>query len=158
MSLKLEGVKDLDKALKAMATTTAKGTARRAMQKALEPVAEAARAGAPRASGKLIESIGVSAKLTKRQAKLSRKAVGKDELTMHVGATGRHAHLVEFGTGPRYHKKSGKFVGVMPPQPFMRPAWDANRQGVLGSLADHLSSEISKTLARSAARKARKAK
>ncbi len=30
-----------------------------------------------------------------------------------------HQHIVEFGTGPRYHK-SGKSVGAMPANPFFR--------------------------------------
>ncbi len=34
-----------------------------------------------------------------------------------------HQHLVEFGTGPRYHK-SGKSVGYMPAQGFFRRAID----------------------------------
>lgn len=74
---------------------------------------------------------------------------------MNVGAHGRVSHLVEFGTGPRYHK-SGKFVGVMPPQPFMRPAWDENKNAVLDSLAASLRDEIAKTVAR-ANKKAAKA-
>lgn len=33
-----------------------------------------------------------------------------------------HRHLVEYGTGPRYQKKSGRYVGRMSAQPFMEPA------------------------------------
>ena len=34
------------------------------------------------------------------------------------------AHLIEFGTAPRYQKK-GRYTGVMPARPFMRPALEA---------------------------------
>lgn len=37
------------------------------------------------------------------------------------GAGGRHWHLVEYGTTSRTHV-SGKYVGVMPAQPFLRRA------------------------------------
>lgn len=156
MSVRVEGLKELDKALKDMATSTAKRTAKRAMATALEPVAAAARELAPRDTGRLAESIAVSDKLTKRQRTLARGSEGRDMVTMNVGAHGRVAHLVEFGTGPR-HKKNGAFVGVMPPQPFMRPAWDQNMQGVLDSLAASLSAEIAKTVARAERRAARRA-
>ena len=159
MALRLEGVKDLDAALKQMATSTAKRTARRAMATVLEPVAAAARGMAPVATGRLVGTIGVGPKLTRRQARLSRKAIGKDELVMHVGATGRVAHLIEFGTTDRQHK-SGKGTGSVRPMPFLRPAWDANRMGVFLGLADEMRAEILKTVARAekaAARKAAKA-
>lgn len=32
------------------------------------------------------------------------------------------AHLFEFGTGPRFQKRTGRFTGVMPPQPYIAPA------------------------------------
>lgn len=36
----------------------------------------------------------------------------------------RLAHLIEFGTAPRYQKK-GRYTGAMPARPFMRPAMEA---------------------------------
>ena len=53
---------------------------------------------------------------------------GYPEVTM-VGVNynkAPHAHLVEFGTGPRYHA-SGKYVGQMPAQPFFRRSIDGAR-------------------------------
>lgn len=44
-----------------------------------------------------------------------------------------HAHLVEFGTGPRYHA-SGKYVGQMPAQPFFRESIDMARGAVAGQI------------------------
>jgi HK97 gp10 family phage protein len=153
LSLKLYGAKELDKVLQQLASSTARGVAKRAMTRALQPVAEAARAMAPRDTGRLAANIGVSSKLTRRQAKQAR-GTARDTQLMYVGPQWPSAHLVEFGTGPRFHK-SGKFVGAMPPQPFMRPAWDANRQQVLDRLTDDLRAEIEKTLARAAKRRAK---
>lgn len=161
--LKVEGFKDLEAALLALPRSTARNVSRRAMAKALAPVESAAKAAAPRDSGQLADSITVSTKLSKRQASQNRKeavrlGISRDALIMHVGANALpHAHLIEFGTGPRYHK-SGKYVGRVAPQPFMRPAWDANRQGVLDSLSQSIRAEIDKTLARAARRAARNAK
>ena len=53
---------------------------------------------------------------------------GYPEVTM-VGishAKAPHAHIVEFGTGPRYHA-SGKYVGQMPANPFFRRSIDGAR-------------------------------
>ncbi len=41
-----------------------------------------------------------------------------------------HAHLVEYGTGPRYQKRPKKYVGEMPAKPFFRPAVEATKAEV----------------------------
>lgn len=154
--MSLQGAADLDRALKAMARTTAKRTARKAMAKALSPVEEAARALAPQGpTGNLRDSVTISYKLNPSQAKEAGRE-GPDVAHMYVGAGSPHAHLVEFGTAARHHK-SGKFVGVMPPNPWMRPAWDDNRDAVLAGLTEALRIEIEAFAARAAKRAARKA-
>lgn len=157
MAIKVQGLKELDKALQALATSTSVRVARRGLTAALEPVAAQARGSAPRSkTGKkhMADTIGVSHKLTPAQAKEARGKDGRDVVTMFVGARDPKAHLVEFGTTPRHHA-SGKFVGAMPPQPFMRPAWDANRDQVLASLGAFIWAEIEKTAARAAKRSAK---
>lgn len=154
VKFRLEGARELDKVLEGLKATTARGVTRRALKKALEPVAAAARGMAPQDTGKLAANIGISTRLTKRQAREARGATGRDVQTIYVGPQWPSAHLVEFGTGPRHHK-SGKFVGVMPPQPFMRPAWDQNREQVLARLTDEIRAELDKTLARVAKRAAK---
>lgn len=57
--------------------------------------------------------------------------IGTSEQIIKDPATGEktkinraaHAHLVEFGTGPRFHK-DGSPTGQMPALPFLRPAYD----------------------------------
>lgn len=41
------------------------------------------------------------------------------------GKGGAHRHLIEYGTGARYQKKNGKFVGSVKAKPFMKPAHEA---------------------------------
>lgn len=161
-SLRVEGLKELDRLLAELPASTARRTARKGMMEALEPVAAAARAMAPRGvepkNARSADSIAVSDKLTRSQARAAARADRQTKTLTHVyvGMANPLGHLIEFGSGPR-RKKNGQYVGVMPAQPFMRPAWDANRAAVLASLAVHLRVEIDKVLARRAKRAARRA-
>lgn len=153
MAIKIEGLKDLDKALSELKTYTARRVGGRAAESALEPVAMAARQLAPKTF-----RVAVGKKLTKRQAREVRSAAaeGKHVLTRYVGPWAPHAHLVEFGTVERFHK-SGKSVGRMPPMPFMRPAWDGAGDQVLKILSEQLRVELDKAIARAAKSAARAA-
>lgn len=148
------GFKEMDQMLQSLPRSTARGVARRGMKKALAPVEQAARAGAP-TEGEAAD-IGISSKLTKTQAKGNPDRDTATLLNLFVGSQSKLAHLFEFGTGPRFHQ-SGKFVGVMGARPFMRPAWDGNTDKVLELLASELRAEIEKALARAARRAARAA-
>jgi HK97 gp10 family phage protein len=153
-TLSLQGGRDLDRALQELAKTTAKRLARKAMADALSPVEAAAKDLAPKGpTGNLQKSVTISHKLTPPQAAEAPRE-GQHVLHMYVGAAAPRAHLVEFGTGPRRHK-SGKFVGVMPPNPWMRPAWDGNRDAVLARLGDAIRAQIEAFAARAAKRAAK---
>lgn len=155
-SLKTSGFAEMDKVLRELPRSTARNTARRAMKVALQPVAAAAEAAAPVDQGDLAKSIVISSKLKPSQARDREARETATSLALYVGSSSPLAHLVEFGTGPRY-QANGKFVGVMPAQPWFRPAWDGNVGKVLDILASQLRVEIDKTLAR-AARKAARAR
>ena len=158
MKIRIEGLRELDRELSRLKTYSAKRVGDRAMEAALQPVAEAARSLASRTNSgdgwNFSESIVVAKKLRKNQRK-GLQSEGKHIRTMHVGAWSRLAHLIEFGTAERFHE-SGKGVGAMPAAPFMRPAWDANRDKVLEILVRALRVELDRALAR-AARAAAKA-
>lgn len=167
LSVKTEGFRELERALAEIERkATAKAVMRRALVKAATPVAEMAAALAPVGqTGNLKGSIGISTRLSWRQKKENRRlqAEGKAAVEIFIGPdyakAGRHAHLVEFGTAP--HVNAGKFPGTRhpgtAPQPFMRPAWDAEGRPTLDRLGKEMWSEIEKAAARAARRAARAA-
>lgn len=135
--VKVEGLKDIEAALAQLSKATGRNVMRRAAVNALEPVADAMRERAPVDDADLRDSIAVSTKRPRRHRKLA-------EVEAFAGP-GRHpqAHLQEFGTN--HH----------PPQPFARPAWDAEKGGIVPALSDELWSEIDKAAARAARKTAR---
>lgn len=153
MTIKLdfEGGKELEKALAQLPRGTAKGVARRAMKKELKPVEDLANLLYP---GSDLKVVRTTSRL-KRGQPWPKK--GASILNMFVGATSiaPHAHLIEWGTGPRRQKTTGRYTGSMPPDPFMQPAWDRYRKGIFKGLGERLWDEISKTIARQAKRKAK---
>ena len=164
MALRMYGVKELDAILRELPTATARATVRRVAIKAMQPVAETAKRMAPVDTGGLRDSIVVSTKLTKRQAKEARRenALGRHgtaAIHVYAGSDLPRAHLVEFGTAP--HINGGKFKGSKhpgtAPNPFMRPAWDYTKDAVFEGLADSLREEIARVLGRAARRAATRA-
>lgn len=149
--LEMKGFRELEKALAQLPRGTASGVARRAMKKELAPVASMANAFWPGADNDVFR---VTSRISGRQRSQSLAPRGRSILNMFVGAQGGplgapQAHLLEFGTGPRFHK-SGKFVGQISPLPMLQPAWDANKRQILDGLGKRLWEEIIKTQARRA--------
>jgi HK97 gp10 family phage protein len=96
-----------------------------------------------------------------RGARRAAKAAGESPVVVaYMGPTKDvpHGAFAEFGTAP--HINQGKFAGShhpgTPPQPFMRPAFDAEAQPTVDRLAVILGQEIDKA-ARRVASRARKA-
>ena len=143
--VKIEGLKEAQIALRKLPDATAKSVMRRVLKTHGKAIQKRAQELAPEDAGDLRESIVVSTKLTKRQRKQHRKA-SKDDVEVYIGANDApHAHMQEFGT--KNH----------PPQPFMRPAWDAAKRIILVGIRKDLWTEIRKAAAR-LARKALKGK
>lgn len=143
-SMKVTGFRELDTLLQAMPRRLAGPGVAAGMRKALQPVAEAARAYAP---GSLDTRIRIAPTIKAGQMLQSLEKPGKGRKVMFVGCTAPHGHLVEFGTGARY-QKNGRYTGIMPPDPFLRPAWDAHKDEVLRGLADAIRVEIEAALGR----------
>lgn len=158
MIMKISGIEEVNAALAELPQQVSKATVKKALVEAGEPMAEIARGHAARRTGKLARAIGVF-KTTAKSQKQSRVKVTKDVADAYVGVGYRrgsagyapHAHLVEYGTGPRF-QKSGRFVGQMPAQPFMRPAYDTDKAAFIG----RISAAILKQIDRAKARLARK--
>jgi hypothetical protein len=99
-----------------------------------------------------------SASLSSRQKKVSRVRRMPSEVTVYVGSRPlRHAHLVEFGSGPRYSRKTGAFRGSMPATPYARPGFDSSHREVLARYGSILGKEIERTATRLARRAAKAA-
>lgn len=147
--VRVEGLRELDKALGELPKATGKNVLRRVLRKAAEPMAADMKAKAPVDEGHLVASIGVGTRLTRRQASLHRKMFRNDRASveMFVGAGGLpQAHLREFGGDDA------------PPHPFVRPAWDGHKMGTLDTIKDELGGEITKAAKRLARKRSKAAK
>jgi len=129
---------EIDAMLSELPKAMGKAVVRKALRKAAVPIKDEAASGAP---GSIAESMKID---TKRGGKTAKS---KSSVYVFVGPTEPHAHFVEFGTGPRFHK-SGKYVGKMPPNPFMRNAWDAMKERAFDILKEELSNELLKAAKR----------
>jgi HK97 gp10 family phage protein len=172
-TFEIEGLQELDEALAQFSKGVARGIARRALQAAAAPVAEAIRAAAPVDSGKLRDSIRVVVARAKggaggqaarkvyaaggsaaqaldalinagRQAKADGGSGTLAEVSVVTFAKG-HAHLQEFGT--QHHAAN----------PFIRPGWEATKHRALETIKALLWQEIEKAAARAARKAARAA-
>lgn len=148
LKVKVEGLREIEKALKELPEATGKNVLRRVARQSLQPLADSAKAMAPEAEGDLKRGIGVGARLTRRQSREYRKMFKDDRsaVEMFAGAGGHpQAHLREFGSDGA------------PPHPFMRPAWDRHAMPMLEGIKTKLWDEIAKA-AKRLARKAKAAK
>lgn len=143
---KIEGLKELDEALKELPKATARNVLLRVLKKEAQPIADDAAAFAPddpTTGGKdLRGSMLVLSVPAKRRASDVEVAVGPSTKTFY-------GQFQEFG------------VAHHGPQPFLRPSWDSNVMGVLNGIRDRLAEEIEKArkrLARKAERDAAKMK
>lgn len=140
--VKVEGLRELDRALNELKVSTARNVGRRTLKQALEPMAEAARANvAHDRTGELRASIGVTSGRPR-----GRGYKRQDRIEAHMGP-GQQPQGVQEEFGNRKQT----------PRPFMRPAWEAGKQQLLDDVKTILSEEIDKATAR-AARKAAKLK
>lgn len=140
---KFEGAKEFERALADLTKATARNTLKRALTKVAKPVQEAMEARAPRDTGWTAGSIAVSGTLNPAN-RSDQKKEGKSFAEVYVGSTrGSAGILQEWGTVNQ------------PAQPYMRPAWDAAKTGVLVGFGGALKIELGKAAVR-AAKKAAK--
>jgi HK97 gp10 family phage protein len=121
---------------------------------------------APEDDGQLRESIDVHSQLQRAQKSGSTKFGRRGEadgLAVYIGPnyrrTGKvaapHAHFPEFGTAPRRHKTTGKFVGQTPATPFLRPAFDSMWRAVVALFAPEAEAELMRAMERARKKAAR---
>lgn len=141
--VKVEGLRELDRALAELPKSTQKSVLRTVAKDALEPMARAARQNAPRHDMHLYESIDVSTKLSRRQRAIHREESAPTFQEMFMGTADPAGVQQEFG-----NERHG-------PQPFMRPAWDAHKMSTVQLIADRLWIAIEKAAQRLAKKAAK---
>lgn len=140
VTVKVEGLRELERAMDELTTATARGQGRKALAAGGEVLARRMRDLAPRDTGNLIENIDEGGQLTRRQKSMHRKFA---DIERYVGASDPAAVQTEFGNENQ------------PPQPWARPAWDQTQDRVLKTIADTLMVGVDKAVQR-ARRKAMK--
>lgn len=145
MKFTVTGFEGVDKALTELKKSTAKNVARRVLTNALKPVEEMAKRLAPVDEGDLRDSITTGTKLAGAAKKEARRTRAADGVTVYTGTSNRNGVAREFGS-----IRSA-------PQPFMRPAWEANKLRVLNDIQQNMGGEIMKAAQR-AGRKNRSGK
>ena len=149
MEVKLEGFKELEQALDELTKAAGKGVLRRSLKKSAEPMAVLMRNLAPRgttSTDRLAESIKVGPKLSKRQAGQHKRMFRNDKASVEMFV----------GPGPDPAAWNQEWGNIRHgPQPFARPAWEADKYKLLERLSKELWSELEKSIAR-AERKAAK--
>lgn len=175
-TVRLEGMKELDAALMRLKPATGKAALRRGGMKAMRPMSDLAAILAPRDTGQLAASIAVSAKAVgaggkvgKREYSAIMRAGGsKADAAKALRAARSEAKAarlsgeiaaVELFMGPAKApdkdtaiKQIAQEFGTrkMEARPYMRPAWDRDKAGLLDRVKRELWAEISKTVARAA--------
>ena len=168
-TVEISGMRELEAALAELGNQTQRRTvARRAARKALEPMAEIARALAPVRSGGLKDSIQVGTKVSGSNAASAAFAqvmrsggTREDAVAAMRDARRAGSSLVELHMGPgRQPQAITQEFGTSfhPPQAFMRPAWDQDSQAALDRIKVELWADIERTARRNAARAARAAR
>jgi HK97 gp10 family phage protein len=139
--VQIEGLEETLANLRELPQRIGRATLKKALTKAAQPVAVAARSYAPRESGDLARSIAVTSQLTRRH----RRGAKQNEVEVYIGPTSgdgvlNYASFVEFGTIDT------------PAQPYLRPAWDRVEPLVVKIFAETLGPEIEAAAVRSSKR------
>lgn len=143
---KIDGLRETEAALAELPKATGKNVLRRVLKAAAAPIESAAQSMAPHLTGTLERKIVTGTRLTRRQAQMVRKADSKSSAEIHVGTADPAGIQTEFGN---VHQAA---------EPWLRPAWDENKDGALNTIATDLGTEVEKAAIRLARKSARAAK
>jgi len=139
MEVRIEGVGDVEKQLQDLMKKLGADKVEPVLLNAAKDLAKEMKSNLARVTdektGNLKKAIG--AKKLKRY--LDNPAAGAGIKYGYKG--GNHAHLIEYGTAERFHK-SGKSVGAIQPRPFVRPAWDTNKDRIINGIIEELKGMI----------------
>jgi HK97 gp10 family phage protein len=165
----VEGLSELDAALKELPKATGKNVIRRSLIAAAQPILDEAtqlivvRRVTPQiAMSKVKFSGGDAGKRAFAEAMArgaSREEAGEAAHEANASDTGEGSGITAgvLSVGPTRRAFYGFEFGTIrqAPQPFMRPAWDGNKTGALDIITEQLAAEIKKAAARIAAKQKR---
>jgi HK97 gp10 family phage protein len=173
-TIKIEGLKELETALKELPKATGKNVIRRALVQAAQPIADMARAMAPVGPpkpGQLKESIklsrimfsgGAAGKAAFAQAMAegaTRAEAGEAAKAANIAASGEAditSAVIVVGPGRLVQAITQEFGTVHHgPQAYLRPAWDQNKMRALDIIKGELWIQIEKAAARLAKKAAK---
>jgi len=147
VSIKLEGIGDVDKALKALEQEFGDKMARSkvlipAVREALKPVLTQAKANAPKDSGDLEKSLVIEARRPTRRDKRSKYVTQTDTVIAAV-TTASGKKLAKMGIKSDARAIAQEFgTASHPAQPYLRTALESNAQTTVNSLASILARRI----------------
>ena len=126
VTLKLEGTKELDKALSRLASDARETIMKEAILAAGEPIRQEAESRAPRRTGRLagdmVAEVG---------------AKHKPSVRVGIGKLGWYGRFIESGTGQRKTKNSAN-RGAVSAKPFLKPALEAKKNEALAKFREVL--------------------
>lgn len=150
MKMKVQGFRELDRALGEFSKVTGVNILRRAAVEALEPMRERAAALAPddpaTTQNDLKDNIAVGTRSRSRRA--GRKI---NQVEAYMGPDADVPFVVSKGVYQEFGTRDH------PPQSFMRPAWDGGKMQLIDDVRDRLATQVEKARQR-AAKKALKRK
>jgi HK97 gp10 family phage protein len=126
-----------------------------ALAKAAKPIVDAARSNAPVRTGRLRKAIySFRDKQSTRSRESRLISVRRGKKFQKTNRDAYYWKFVEFG----HHTRAGKSgtAKVVPPRPFMRPAFEANKLRALQVFQDEVRGQIDKVAQRAAQRSARR--
>jgi len=144
ITAKVEWLTGSDQALAEVGKkSTQKNILVRTLKKAAKPIDDEASSLAPKDTGRLEISIITGTQLTRRQRSSAYKAGALGVAEVHVGTALSRGLFQEFGTFK------------MPAHPFMRPAWEHNKEKAEQIIGTELWVEIKKAADRAARKRAK---
>lgn len=137
VSFKISGGKEAERALMEMPKATAKNAGRRALRAGAAPILEDFQRRAPRLTGQLVDTAGISTKLTRRQRSKHKRQMSRDHVEMFVGA-GPNPQAVQQEFGNESHAA----------QPSLIPAFENNKRKSIDIIGRSIWVEIEKAAKR----------